>query len=187
MKQRSSTLLIGVGLMLGGLLAAGCNDIRFKGSPATEKSDPPSADQANTTPIAAWPFVPVSMRIHPFTAIEFDQSRDVAVLNARVELLDQVGDMTKGVGQFRFELYQAGRGAGSDAQQRQLYAWQVPLQTIDQNRMHYDHITRTYAFELKMDQMPQAGTALRLVGQFTTPAGRRLSAEASLTGPGEQN
>lgn len=170
--------------VLGSLLVGGCDGIRFKG-PAG--SDPPSGAQADPQPAAAWPFAPVSMRIHPFTAIEFDESRDVAVLNARVELLDQVGDMTKGVGQFRFELYQVGRGAGSDTQQRQLYAWQVPLQTIDQNRLHYDHITRTYGFELKMDQMPQAGTALRLVGQFTTPSGRRLSADAPLTGPTQQN
>ena len=46
---------------------------------------------------------------------------------------------------------------------------------LAENRRHYDPITRTYAFNLKMDQPPPAGRVLELRVQLTDPAGNRLT------------
>jgi hypothetical protein len=132
---------------------------------------------------SAWPFVPVAMRVHPFTSIEYDQQDKAVVLEARVELLDRLGDTTKGVGDFRFELYDAARTAGASAvDQNLLYSWEAPMTSLEDNRRYYDPITRTYYFKLRLDSPPPGGSPLRLVIQFTTPGGKRLSAEAELSG-----
>ena len=151
------------------------SEVQFKGGEDTNQQ------HADTT---TWPFVPVAMRIHPFSAIEFERQSRTYVLNARIELLDRLGDMTKGVGNFRFELYRAPREAGLATREGTLeYSWQAPLITLEENRQHFDSITRTYLFRLKMDQPPQSGSKLVLVAQFTDPGGRRLSAQARMSVP----
>lgn len=172
--QRTVGCVAGFALALAVLGAAGCELWQFKGDRAVEE-----VEQVNPH---AWPFVPVAMRVHPFTAIESDEENHAVVLEARVELLDRAGDMTKGVGRFRFELYRTpGRASSDPVQDERLYAWDVPMATLDENARHYDAITRTYAFKLKMDRLPPPGTPLRLLVQFDNAHGPRLGAEAELT------
>jgi hypothetical protein len=166
---RALLVLIGVGAVG---LCVGCDQVRLKGGPG----------EPGTSPQIDWPFVPVSMRIHPFTSIEYDAEHETVVLEARVELLDRLGDMTKGVGDFRFELYKASERATSlPVQEEMLYVWNVSMLTLAENQQYYDPITRTYAFRLKMQQVPPPGTAVRLFGHFADPAGRRLKTTANLT------
>lgn len=149
-----------------------CEQISFKGGPA-EPSDQVAAE---------WPFVPRVMRIHPFTSISQAAPEEPAVLEARVELLDRLGDVTKGVGQFRFELYTVvPRATVNSTSQKQLFMWTAPMVTLDENRQHYDPITRTYAFKLKMERPPAAGQRLKLLAHFTDPQGQRLADEITLT------
>lgn len=153
------------------LCAAGCTVVRMKGEPLLTEN----ADRID------WPFMPVAMRLHPFTAVEFDEINQQVVLDARVELLDRVGDMTKGVGKFRLEMYSAStRASSSRVQDELLYVWNVEMLTLAENQQYYDPITRTYAFRLKMDHVPPPGTRVRLFGQFTDTIGQRLEDSSNL-------
>ena len=50
-----------------------------------------------------WKIGPVRMRVYPST--RFIEGKDDAMLEARVELFDEMGDAVKGVGEFRIELF----------------------------------------------------------------------------------
>ena len=157
-------------------LAAGCSKVQFKGE----------RDRAAMAALEAssWPFVPVMLRVHPFTTLRPPGGGEgvaaAAVLEARIELLDQQGDVTKGIGDWRFELYETGERASEAGQDRQAYVWTVAMKTPDDSRRHYDPITRTYGFNLKLDEAPPAERKLELRIQFTDPAGNRLTTQGLL-------
>ncbi len=164
--------VIRVAMVLSVSAMTGCLGLEPKGGRGLE------AYRGATT----WPFVPTGMRVHPFTSIEYDAQRNSHVLEARIEMLDPVGDMTKAVGQLRFELYRLGRQASAGpSQARLLYSWDAELRTIEENRSHFDPITRTYLFKLKLDRPPEQGEHLRVVAQFTDPGERHMTAQAELT------
>lgn len=154
----------------------GCDESLLKGGMTSGAAD--------SQPTPEWPFAPVAMRVHPFTQIAVDDQTGEPMLEARIELLDQLGDVTKGVGRLRFELLTASdRASASQAAEHRIEKWEVSMVTLGENRQHYDHITRTYRFKLKLTQPPEAGTPLRLVAQFTKPTGKRLSADMPLNAP----
>lgn len=160
----------GLAIVLAGLALVGCDGIKLKGG-----HDPVERFEQATT----WPFIPVQIRIHPFTAIEVDREDGTVTLEARVEMLDRLGDVSKGVGDFRFELYRMDRDVyESPAEGRLLYQWSAEMTTIDQNRQHWDSITRTYLFRLQLERLPRVEGRLLLVVHFTDPGGRRLNAQA---------
>lgn len=146
-------------------LLAGC---RFKGADGAERIAPGAAGD--------WPFRPVAMRVHPFTSLEVGPRS--SVIEARVELIDLLGDVTKGVGTLRFELYSEPPAGSNAGEGRRLYTWNAPISTLDENRQHWDSITRTYRFVLKLAQRPPAERRLRLAVQFDPTAGQRLTADA---------
>ena len=148
----------------------GCDGIDLKGG-----RDPVEQFEQATT----WPFIPVQIRVHPFTAIEVNREDSTVTLEARVEMLDRLGDVSKGVGDFRFELYRMTRDVyETSADGELLYQWSAEMTTIDQNRQHWDSITRTYLFRLQLERLPRVDGRLLLVVHFTDPGGRRLSAQA---------
>jgi hypothetical protein len=120
------------------------------------------------------------MRVHPFTTFAYDKQAAAHVLDARIELLDRVGDSTKGVGDFRFELYQDKERASQEGEEVRQAVWDAPMTTLGQNQQHYDPITRTYVFRLKLSQAPSEQQKYKLLVQFTDPEGRRLTASAPL-------
>jgi len=139
----------------------------------TSKGQQPAGDGA---PLAgAWQPQPVAMRVYPAT--RFMQRRGQPLLEARVELFDAMNDSIKGSGTFRFELYD-GQGA-SDEPQR-LYTWDVEVLSFSAHQQHYDPITRTYVFPLRLDDLAvaQRKTLLRVV--LSRDTGRRLEVEASI-------
>ena len=125
-----------------------------------------------------WPFRPAAVRVHPFTRLEHQGGLDM--LEARIELLDAAGDVTKGVGTLRFELYSEAPTEGRQGQGRRLYHWQVSIESLDSNAEHWDPITRTYQFMLKLDRPPPAERRLRLHVQYDAATGERLTAEGSV-------
>lgn len=161
-----TTLLIAVAL-------CGCDGIKLKGG-----HDPVERFEQATT----WPFIPVQMRVHPFTAIDIDRNDSSVTLEARIEMLDRLGDVSKAVGDFRFELYRMDRDVyDSPAEGQLLYQWSAEMTTIDQNRQHWDSITRTYLFRLQLERLPRVDGRLLLVVHFTDPGGRRMNANAVVT------
>lgn len=165
----------------------------------TYKGGRPSNDVlSDQTP---WPFRPASIRLHPFTQIsqtelgvasDSEQAKSQAknpdqkagvmlMVDARVELLDQLGDVTKGVGSFRFELYDVGASAAHQGEDLRLQKWEAPLLTLEQNERLYDSITRTYWFRLPLDEAPPANRPLKLAVQFTDQAQHRLMSEIRLS------
>jgi len=169
--------LVGILIVIPlGLLPA-CEAVQLKGGPAGTR---PEAEAS----AADWPFIPVRMRVHPFTALRYDAEAKTPVLEARVELLDRMGDPAKGVGEFRFELYRLPRRAAPALEDsRLLYRWQSPVTTLEQNHRHWDPITRSYVFRLKMRQVPEPGTRLLVRADFVAAGDRRLQAEADLVVP----
>ena len=166
--------------MLGGLLAcaalsaapAGC---AFKGT--RPFFVPPAARQE------LWQPRPVRVRVYPASRFVADQNRKRVVLEARIELLDDMGDSIKSVGEFHFELL-GEPGRGRTTLDRRLYTWDVPLLTLRQQQSHYDKVTRTYLFRLKMDDAfsPSKDTTLKV--WFVPSGGHRLEAETTM--PGQQ-
>lgn len=152
------------------LLAAGCE---FKGDRVNDRG----ADGAR------WLFVPTAVRVHPFTTLKAGEPGDPIVLEARIEMIDQAGDVTKGVGELRFELYAEAATAQNAGKERQLMRWEAALLTLAQNQRHYDPITRTYSFKLKLIEPLPNGMKLRLDVQLTDDTGRRMNGSAPVRAP----
>jgi hypothetical protein len=168
MRKRTGWIvhLAGIAALGAALASGGCDAISLKGADA----------DAGALEGDAWPFRPAAMRIHPFTAIERDEEAEALVLEARVELRDQLGDTTKGVGDFRFELYAREPEASQQGERRRLAVWDAPLQTLEQNRRHYDPVTHSYLFRLRLPQRPPEDRRLELLAQFSPRRGQRLMA-----------
>jgi hypothetical protein len=182
MKQRWMRVIASAaGLVAGGV--GGCEQVEQ----AADGIGEAVSFKGGTTPgkpidlAAGWPFAPESMRVHPFTSIGLDARDGALMLEARVELLDAAGDVTKGVGEFRFELYADHAAASRRGQDQQLNRWEAPLRTLEQNAQHYDPITRTYLFKLRLDPPPPTDQRLKLVAQFTDPTGRRLRTDGPVS------
>ena len=125
-------------------------------------------------PTDAWQARPVSIRVYPSTRFA-EEGADV-LLEAGIELLDEMSDPVKGAGEFRLDLFALeGRARGP-----QLYLWRIPVYSLDEQRRFYDGITRSYLLRLRLDnaQVAQQPALLRVV--FSPVASARLEAEATL-------
>ena len=142
--------------------ASGCS---LKGFDFGDLPESPTAKQD------VWQPIPVAIRIYPST--RFIRRDKTQILEARVELFDEMGDSIKGAGIYAFELLEAigptGGGAGA-----QLYTWNADLMNLDAQRQHYDPISRGYVFQLKMheNKIAKQGAMLRVV--YSPPQGKRL-------------
>lgn len=136
----------------------------------------PRVARPQATP-GVWHPAPDQMRIYPATRFVQDQGQ--LVLEARIELLDAMGDSIKGAGRFHFELIGPPH-LGRSVSDRKLYSWDVPLLSLEDQQRAYDRVTRTYLFRLKMDQkyMPRGVATLKAV--LMPSAGDRLEAQAKL-------
>ncbi|WP_432798409.1 hypothetical protein [Poriferisphaera sp. WC338] len=118
-----------------------------------------------------WQPVPTAMRIYPSTRFAVRDGEQV--LDARVELFDQMGDSVKGTGQFSFELLEDIGPMGTGTQ---LYVWDIEVFTLEAQQKYYDPISRGYLFRLRMDdaEIAKQGGVLQVV--FTPLKGDRLDA-----------
>jgi len=149
--------------------ATGCS---WKGEPA-QTPGPKPVDGAMW-----WP-APVRMRVYP--ASRFAGNDGYVVLEARIELVDAMDDSVKVAGRFRFELIDDERD-GASRIDRRLYSWDVPLLTLEHQRQHYDSVTRTYLFRLRMDEQLVPRKATKLLVTYMPPTGSNLSAEQMMMG-----
>lgn len=108
-----------------------------------------------------WDIRPARMRVYPTT--RFVREASQGLLEARIELLDELDDPVKGVGEFHIELLSLNaRGETGD----RLYLWTVPMHTQAQNKEYWDAVSRTYLFRLKIDDAGMATDRMGLRVRF---------------------
>lgn len=151
------------------IVLAGLSGCQWKGGPGSAQTQPAAPE--------IWRPEPVTMRVFPSS--RFVKEGEQVSLEARIELLDAMGDSIKWAGMFRFELYASGTASGPALGQR-LYSWNASVLSLDDQKQFYDPITRTYLFRLRLDDAvtPQQETVLR-VG-MTRPNGTRIETDAAL-------
>jgi len=171
--------ILGVALLLAASASTGCT---WKGGPdasgpSTRADAGPREDSSDV-----WRPRPTTLRIFPSSRFVTAESETGAhpVLEARVELTDAMGDAIKAPGRFRLDVHGASPSRDPIAGPR-LYTWDVPVRTLAQQRTHYDSVTGSYLFRLKLyePQTARRGAGLRVV--FTPADGSRLEASAKLT------
>lgn len=122
-----------------------------------------------------WRPVPVAMRIYPATRFVRDQGK--VLLEARIELFDEMGDSVKAPGVVYFDLFDSQGPTGQESNQR-LYTWEVQIGTLEQQTEHYDPITRGYLFRLEVDTARVARRRTLLRAVFSPVDGERVTAES---------
>ena len=147
------------------LCVAGCwGGCDWKGRRAT----PPTGPETGVV----WQFVPKSLRVYASSRFVHRDGQDY--LDARVEVLDEMGDSTKAVGRFRIDLSQPGRG-GADSGGQRLYTWPVSMYTLRDQRRYYDSVMRGYLFKLQLDRMPTHRDRAILEVSFEPHQGPRMT------------
>jgi hypothetical protein len=100
-------------------------------------------------------FAPTAMRIHPiFTGIT-DWTTDGLPdgIDALIEFQDQFGDPTKVSGRVIFELFEYHPHAPDPRGERLLNPWIGTIETLEQQRAHWNRTSRTYGFQLAWPQI----------------------------------
>jgi hypothetical protein len=123
-----------------------------------------------------WRPLPTSMRVYPSS--RFTRTTEgLTLFEAHLEMLDDMGDSIKAVGDYRLELLAVDE---SGAIGRRLYVWNVAMLTLDDQMRHYDSVTRTYRLRLRLDEhgQPPSPVALRVL--FRPVQGPRLEAQQTL-------
>jgi hypothetical protein len=125
-------------------------------------------------------FAPTEIRVHPFTSVkDWDADGRTDGLEALIELQDRFRDPTKATGTVLFELYTYRRNY-PDPRGERLAAWRGSLLTLEEQRMHWNRISRTYSFQLSQ---PEARADRSYVLQvWFEHAGRRLTSQVVLEG-----
>lgn len=156
-------------LMLMLTLCMGAVGCSFKGDLANDAR----REQAGSS----WRPSPVEIRVYPSS--KFARVEDQLIIEARVELIDEMGDPTKSSGLLLFQLKTTGHVSGS-AEARQLYKWDIRLMSLEDHEVAYDPITQAYLFRLKLEQKNAPSVPTTLQVTFVRPQGQRLDAQAIL-------
>ncbi|MBC7835095.1 MAG: hypothetical protein H7Y88_08330 [Phycisphaerales bacterium] len=126
-------------------------------------------------PVAGIPgqLAPERLRIHPLTRLATTGPDGALRLACHVELKDQFGHATKGLGHLRIELYRPVGGGDGESQD---LVWEIDLSDPTINATFFDDlITRTYVIHLSglpawVAELQSSGGTLALRALFT-PAG----------------
>ncbi|MEM6457919.1 MAG: hypothetical protein AAF710_00845 [Planctomycetota bacterium] len=154
----------GVFALVCSLLLVGCVDAKGPGA------DTAASERDGD----GWQPTPVALRIYPST--RFVNEAGTPLLEARVELFDEMGDSTKASGLLRFELFAAGQVPGIEVG-RLLYSWDIALATLEDQRRYYDPITRGYLLRLRLESAEATRRQVRLRVTFQPATGQRMSDE----------
>ena len=127
--------------------------------------------QSGTEPVC--PFRPVKMRIHPLTRVVASEnsSEGSIEIEARIELVDQFGDTTKGLGDLRLELFASRSSSGTDPSGKALLTWCPAFGNLAFNALHFDRVTRTYVFALELRARSDLPSRCILIATLTTGEG----------------
>ena len=162
-----------VALVILVIALSGCGTVGFKNESAV-------SGRSNSA-TGAGMFEPDAMRIHPVSRIAVDGGTGLKVVEAYIEFVDRFGDVTKASGVIRFEAYaQANTAASSDGGYRE-DVWDISIDDEESNRRHYDPITRSYAFKLKLASSLSSEDRITISTLFNSSAGTRLNDTKTLT------
>ena len=157
---------------LAALALAGCNNADVHQG-RTEAGTRP-APAATPVPAPLTLLLPQSIRLHEFTGTRvFDQAGGVTGIDVRIEALDAYGDANKAFGQFRFELFRYKPNA-PDPKGERLEVWDVDVDGPEENRRHWNSITRTYQFKLAWEEPVPVGKKFVLAAVFDSRFTPRL-------------
>ncbi len=121
--------------------------------------------------------LPASMTIHPFTGKQtFDANGKPLGFEVRVKMLDGDDDPIKAYGNYSFALYLK-RDRSADPRGQRLNWWSEDLTDHATNQLHWDPISQTYKFNLRLKQTVPPGKQLLLDTFFVSPYTDRLHAE----------
>ena len=131
-----------------------------------ESTDTDDVEMAAAVPApadATCPFRPITLRIHPLTRLlpSVDSDSAAPMIEVRLELTDQFGDTTKGLGSLRLDLFEGGNGGngggggrgggrGLSGPGRHLLSWEPEFLEVEANARQFDRVTRTYVFSLDL-------------------------------------
>ena len=125
-------------------------------------------------------FAATEMRVHPFTSVK-DWTGDGRVdgVEVLIELQDRFRDPTKATGSVLFELFTYRRNF-PDPRGERLAAWRGSLLTLEEQRMHWNRISRTYSFQLAYPEI--RGDRSYVMQVWFEHAGKRLINQVVLEG-----
>ena len=126
--------------------------------------------------------VPRAIEIQTFTrAADLAGRGEPDTLEVFVEAQDGVGDGTKTLGVFQFELHTRRYASGDKIGDRVGY-WRVELNDPETSGEHWDHISRFYRFELALPEIStlRAGEYI-LTASLESPSGDRLFDDYTLS------
>lgn len=112
--------------------------------------------------------LPHTIRIHPFTGLRVIDDQGQRGLEVRVEALDAYQDTAKAFGKFRFELH-VFRPMSSDIKGARIESWEADITNARTNVVHWDPITRSYVFKLRLNDSIPTGRELVLTASFESP------------------
>ena len=134
-------------------------------------------EQASAPHGKPWRPEPVKMRVYPSSRIVKENGQ--TILEARLELLDEMGDSAKGAGNFHLELVANDKTGASPPQQ--VDTWDVTIAGLDHQKRYYDSVTRAYFFRLKLDVPLPANRQPVVKASLLTPEGKKVSTESPIT------
>lgn len=157
----------------------GCGWEWISKGPAGAAASSSSSSSNGSAPAGAFQAAPTKARFYPAPAPRVVREGDTLFVETRVELLDEMDDSTKGIGEFHFELLNQAESDEGAAGLR-LYAWDVLIMTLNDQKRYYERTTRSYMFKLKIDTgaAPRRDKTLRLI--YTPPGGKAVTAETLL-------
>lgn len=124
-----------------------------------------------------WLPTPQSIAVYPST--RFAMVEGNLALEARIELRDEMGDPVKAPGRFDITL-EGPQRAGMTPMDRTLYRWQVDVRTLADQRRHYDPVTQTYLFTLKLNELAIPRQTMLVKASFEKRDGRVLKGELAI-------
>lgn len=153
------------------VVETGQNNQPSNGEAKQAQAEDEVGQESGTEPVC--PFRPVKMRIHPLTrAVASENSSDGPIeIEARIELVDQFGDTTKGLSDLRLELFASRSSNGTDPSGQALLTWDPAFGDLAFNALHFDRVTRTYVFSLELRVGSDLPSRCILVATLTTGEG----------------
>ena len=162
------------GLVVGPIGLSGCAEQISTQEPLSNApvSVGDEAIEATTPSNEPWPFRPTQLRVHPLTRAVMDAETNEPIIEVRIEFIDPNGHTTKGVGQIRIDLL-------SNTADNPIAIWSRDLRDLEVNFEHYDEITQTYLFRLRINgkELP-ANSSIN--AYFLAVDGLRLEAKYQL-------
>lgn len=121
-------------------------------------------------PVVPEQLLPREIRLHPFTGTRtFAPAGGLSGVEARVEVINHLGEPTNAFGNFLFMLY-AYRQHEADPRGGRLDTWQIELTGTKQNLLYWDSLSRTYKFPLVLREPLPVGRQAVLEVYFQDPA-----------------